>query len=221
MKLRFMKKNDEGNDVWSFYFKPLEPLTWIAGQSVRLELPRKMFGIDERRFTITSAPFESHVMITTKLSDSSFKQNLRNLKPDEIINGYAVEGKFVWDKDMRHRLLIAGGIGITPYRSMIAQKIYEKQPLDATLIYSSKAKPAVFEKELLQWQRQDLSFHCHFLISKRLIFNDYATLVPAWLQSKVYISGPSKMVEELSSYLLEFGLSESYLKQDLFTGNLD
>lgn len=221
MKLRYTKKQNEGGDVWSFYFEPLEKISWVAGQSIRLELPRPTWGVSERRFTIASAPHERHVRITTRLSDSDFKQALVQLKEGDTINSYAVEGEFVWGKSPKHRLFIAAGIGITPFRAILADRSHRKLPLNATLLYSSAEQPILFREELDSWQQADPTFQIRYFVGERIALERESSLAPYWLNSLVYISGPTRMVEDLNEQFLHHGLPPKQLLRDAFTGYND
>ncbi len=221
MKLRLIKTTDEGNDVWSYYFEATEQITWIVGQSIRLELPRPTWGVSERRFTIASSPHEKHIRITTRLSGSDFKQALRDLKKGDVINGYAIEGDFVWGKENRHRLFVAGGIGITPFRAMLAERIASKKPANASLLYSSSTHPVIFKVELDAWQTKDNSLELYYLVGQRIALEKESSLAPLWLESLVYISGSSQMVDSLSEQFLNHGLPKEQLRLDWFTGNVE
>ena len=218
MKLRFTGKKHEVDDVWSFFFDPVEPLTWIAGQSIRLELPRASWGMSERRFTIASAPYEKHVQITTRVSHSEFKQALNTLQPDQEINGFNIEGDFVWEESDSPKLFLAAGIGITPFRSIIAEQIKGKKPLNTTLLYGSSLTRAIFQDELEQWQEADKTFRFYTVQGKRLSIEKDASLSPQWQESLVYVSGPTQMVDEISDALIEHGFPKNQIKTDQFTG---
>jgi ferredoxin-NADP reductase len=218
MKLRYVRKGDEGHGIWSFYFEPAEDMTWRAGQSIRLELPRPTWGIDERRFTIASAPQEKHMQITTRLSDSSFKRSLAALTPGTEVQGHNIEGDFVWEATDKPRLFIAGGIGITPFRAMIAQAVSDGTPLNTTLIYSAKETTPLFKRELDAWQARDSTFFVHYLVSTRLMLPKQASLATYWLENQVYISGPEAMVQDIRQTLLAQGMPEGQIRCDLFTG---
>lgn len=218
MKLRFASKRDEGQDIWSFFFEPVEPLEWIAGQSIRLELPRATWGVEERRFTISSAPFEGHVRITTRMGTSEFKQALDNLKTGDQIQGHNIEGDFVWGEVDKPRLFLAAGIGITPFRSILAQAIHEGKQLNTTLIYSVKEVPPLFQSELDAWQEADPTFYVHYLVGTRLGIEKKSTLAAYWLENIVYVSGPEGMVHEITATLTHKGVPTGNIKTDAFTG---
>ncbi|MDQ3123718.1 MAG: FAD-dependent oxidoreductase, partial [bacterium] len=172
---------------------------------------------DERRFTIASAPHEQQVRITTRISHSEFKQSLANLPPNTEINGFNIEGNFVWVASKRPKLFLAAGIGITPFRALIADRIHSKTPLDATLLYSSSQQPALFANELSFWQKTDPTLKVH-LLPNRITIADNASLIPQWLKNLMYVSGPSRMVEEIAIALIAHGLPRKQLKTDMFTG---
>lgn len=213
VKLRFLNKLQEVGDIWSFWFEPPEDLTWLAGQSIRLELPRATFGVDERRFSIPSAPHEKLVRITTRLSDSSFKQNLDKLEPDALIDAYAVEGDFVWNDSDKNRLFLAGGIGITAFRPILIDAAEQGKLKNTVLIHSFHDNKPLFGSELEKLK----SLKVIYLHNSRISAEN---LIPDWKTRQVYISGPEKMVAELGNQLKKSGLPDDRLKLDLFTGNL-
>lgn len=220
MKLRLAGKKDEGDNIWSYFFEPIEPTQWIAGQSIRLEIPRSTYGVDERRFSIASAPHEKHLQITTKLSGSSFKQSLAELDTGNTIDGYNIEGDFVWGDSELPRLFLAAGIGITPFRAMIAERIYQNQPLNTTLLYGSRIEP-LFKDEFAGWSQTDPTLTLHYLAGGRIAIDQASSLAPFWKQNLIYISGPEQMVLNLIKQLEEAGVQKNRIHQDLFTGRVD
>src|SRR3989344_3471118 len=130
MILTFFEKKQETKDVMSFKFKTDEPLSWQPGQYLFYTLPND--GPDNRGvtryFTISSAPFEKIVIITTRISlpagrqvmpSSTFKKSLLNLKIGEKIEASGPDGDFTVENHKKNYIFIAGGIGITPFRSIL------------------------------------------------------------------------------------------------------
>src|SRR5580698_9008846 len=119
MKLKLAAKKTESAGVVSFIFKPEEPLMWKAGQFLHYVLnhaPTDDRGSD-RWFTIASAPYERHVMLTTRLASkksSTFKNTLKALKIGDDIEVSDMDGDFIVSDPKKHCVFIAGGIGITP-----------------------------------------------------------------------------------------------------------
>lgn len=217
MKLLFLRKNNVGGNVVSFTFKPTEPLQWQAGQSVRLEIPCG-FGSDERRFTISSAPFEQTVTISTRITSSTFKQALANLQPGVLIDGYGAEGDFTWPNDVGTVLFVAVGVGITPYISMLRQRAHEQLPLSATLLFADTTSGFPFADEISAIPESAKDFNVIFKYDK-LQAADIAPYLTSNIH--VYLSGPATMVMELANKLIEdYGIPPQRLKRDLFSGKL-
>ena len=143
MKLKLIRRKKETPDVESFVFNPAEPLTWKAGQYLHAVIhhePTDNRGSD-RWFTIASAPFEKEVMITTRLTaekGSSFKAKLSNLKIGKSIEISDLDGDFVVDDPALEYIFIAGGIGITPFYSILKEADHAKIKLQVTLLYANR-----------------------------------------------------------------------------------
>ncbi len=196
-----------------FVFGPAEPVDWIAGQSIRLEI-----GGEERRFSIVSAPFEQHIAIATRPSDSRFKQLLANLTPGDMIDGYGIEGDFLWEADNQKNILLASGIGITPYMSMLKQLHHDRRPISARLVYANRDEAFVFGDELRKLAAGQPELEVGFLSGQRLGRDIAMRLAAKLAGNTVYVSGPEAMVREVSEHLLAAGVPETRLRQDLFTG---
>lgn len=217
--LTLVEKEHLVGNVWAFRFKAGEPLAWVPGQYIRVELPHR--DADEegtkRWFTVSSAPYEEVIQITTRVTDSTFKQALANLPiGSELHLLEAPHGSFVWEDGDKPIVFVAGGIGITPFRSILKQRMHEQKPLNATLIYGGRNEDLPFKDELEQWSNERSELNIHYVIGSPLDAQKVANIVPNVNSSLVYISGPEPMVEGLSSQLKEAGLPESQLREDFF-----
>src|SRR5665213_828787 len=126
--------------IKSFWFEPERPLDYIAGQFIMMSI--KHDHPDDRGkehwFTVSSSPSDAPLIsITTKFStpSSSFKTALHKLKPGEHVAISDPMGDFVLPKDRNIPLIfVAGGIGITPFHSIIKWLHDTKQSRDITLL---------------------------------------------------------------------------------------
>src|SRR4030042_6046218 len=149
MKLTLINKIQESKDIYTFVFAPEEPITWKAGQHIFLKIPHE--NLDDRgeirHFTISSAPFEKDLFITTKfdfVKGSSFKKALFKLNQGDSIEGFNLGGNFIIkDLDAKY-VFIAGGIGITPYKSILMDLANEGRLPDVILFYCGKAEGLIF-----------------------------------------------------------------------------
>lgn len=219
MTLTLAEKEHLIDNVWAFRFKPDGPFTWTAGQYVRVELPHENPDAEgtKRWFTNSAAPFEGIMQITTRVSKSTFKQALTKLEPGgklQLIEN--PEGDFVWRDSAMPVVFVAGGIGITPFRSILKQRAHDKQPLNVTLIYGSRTSDIPFKNELTQWQSVHPELKVQYVVGQPLTAQSLTDIVPNLNQSLVYVSGPEPMVQALASDLIAHGLPEAQLQRDEF-----
>jgi ferredoxin-NADP reductase len=219
MTLTLTSREHLTDNIWSFHFKPSEPLTWTAGQFIRVELahPNPDQEGTKRWFTVSSAPYEGHVQITTRVTNSSFKQALAALPEGGTLELLEKpDGDFVWQDSDRPIVFIAGGIGVTPFHSILKQRVYEGQPLAVTLLYGNRSDAIPFKDELDQWATQDQRLKVEYMVGTPLTPESLAAHAPQLLSSLVYLSGPEPMVESIGNQLRAAGLPEAQLKQDFF-----
>src|SRR5674476_218591 len=125
MKAQLHHIDSETDNIKTFWFEPDKPFHFTAGQFSELYLPHDHPDErgEKRWFTISSSPHEKLVSITTKFAlerGSSFKQTLSQLKPDATVELAEAMGDFVLPVDQTRPLIfIAGGIGLTPFHSML------------------------------------------------------------------------------------------------------
>jgi ferredoxin-NADP reductase len=220
MLLTLREKRNEAGNAWSFVFEPPEPLTWEAGQYLRYELPHDNpdeRGI-ERWFTIASAPYEGMVQITTRIVRSSFKKALAAMNPGDKITADGLEGDFTWPDDAQKTVFVAAGIGITPYHSMLKQRVNDGASAPVTLIYGNRTKEIVFKEELDRWSVAHPELQVFYKIGVRLTAENLSEIVSRLPEHVVYLSGPEEMVEDLGDQLVRAGMQKKHIKQDSFPG---
>ncbi|MGM0364999.1 MAG: FAD-dependent oxidoreductase [Actinomycetota bacterium] len=223
MKVELIEKTKEAKNIYSFIFKPENPLSWKAGQYIYYKIPHKnpdQRGI-VRHFTISSAPFEKNIMLTSKFdlkSGSSFKKALLGLEPGDRIEAYNIRGKFTVDSDGQGLVFIAGGIGITPYRSILLDLEKRNNIKDIIMLYSCKSKDSVVFREL--WERLEQNnkgLRVNYIYGPQLINKELIDeKVPEGDRRKFYISGPTGMVKAVEESLNELGAGK--IIKDYFPG---
>jgi len=219
MVLTLLEKEHLVDNIWAFRFKPAEPLSWTAGQFIRVELPHDNPDAEgtKRWFTNSTAPYQGIVQITTRVTDSTFKQALSKLEVGGTLQMIEQpDGDFVWQDAALPLVFVAGGIGMTPFYSILKQRVHDGMPLNATLVYGGRTAELPFKTELEAWVSADPSFKVHYVVGAPLTAESLAGLLPDLNKSLVYVSGPEPMVETLGDELKEHGLPEAQLKQDFF-----
>lgn len=224
MKLKLIQKKTESPDVKSFIFKPSESIIWKAGQFFHYVLhhePTDNRGSD-RWFTISSAPFEKNIMITTRFTPnkgSSFKKKLESLKIGESIEISDLDGDFTIDNPAKEYVFIAGGIGITPFRSILKELYHDKKPINVILLYSNRDKNITYKKELESITKNNPHFKIHYIFSPEHIDEKkIKELIPNLQKPLFYVSGPEPMVESIGNLLKAMNIPGDHIKQDWFPG---
>jgi glycine betaine catabolism B len=223
MKMVLKQKKEELPGVRSFIFEPQQPLSWQPGQYMHYVLPhpdKDDRGV-ERFFTIASAPFEKRIQITTRLTDpkgSSFKKALDNLSVGQEIEADGPRGQFTFQPDFSRHIFIAGGIGITPFRSILNQLNHEQKPIPVELFYANRDDNLVFGSELRELEATHPELHIRpFIGEKRIAEEDFRSFVDD-NHSLFYISGPRPLVENYQHMLEAMGVGEDRIKLDYFPG---
>jgi ferredoxin-NADP reductase/YHS domain-containing protein len=217
--LKLIEKENLVDNVWAFRFEPTTPLAWVAGQFIRVELPHDNPDAEgtKRWFTVSSAPYEGIIQITTRVTESTFKQALAALPVgDRLPLLEKPDGDFVWQDTGKPLVFVAGGIGITPFRSILKQRAHENLPLSVTLVYGNRTDDIVFKEEFDEYAQNNAAFKVQYVTGEPLTAEKLTELMPGLHLSLVYLSGPEPMVEALGDQLKAVGLPEAQLKQDFF-----
>jgi len=156
MKITLIETVAEADNITTFKWKPEKPVAYEAGQFVEMTLahPNSDGRGDKRWFTLSSAPTEPFLSITTKFfteKSSSFKKALFALKPGNSAEINQPEGNFVLPTDPNLQLLfIAGGIGITPYHSMVRFLTDKHEKRTIKLLYAAQTEAGLLFSDLFQ-----------------------------------------------------------------------
>ncbi|AHB42753.1 hypothetical protein RAAC3_TM7C00001G0916 [Candidatus Saccharibacteria bacterium RAAC3_TM7_1] len=224
MKLIFKEKVEKQGNVTRFVFTPVEPTSWQPGQYVHYTLPHDNADDrgDERWFTISSAPFEGDIWITTRINDpgSTFKQRLQSLKPGETIETDAPEGDFTLDDLTREYIFVAGGIGITPFRSILNKLHHDGKEVRIALLYANRDEASIaFKDELEAISQAHPGFTITYFEGDKHIDEAALKAAAAELNDPIYyVSGPEPMVEAFEATLKQMGVDEVHAKFDYFPG---
>ena len=215
MKIKFIKTKVEAGNAKSYFFEvPDASFNWVPGQYTSLAFIENDESHDNKHwFTIASHPESNQIQITTRHTGSLFKNKLDSLKTDDKVTMTTPEGDFIWKESDKPIVLIAGGIGITPYHSMLSYK----SDTNAHLIYVNRDKNYVFKEELEAINSNNPNLKISYLtgvVDRQLI----ESLEPNLYSSLVYLSGPEPMVESVGTELIQNGLSEENLVRDWFPG---
>lgn len=217
-------------NIKTFWFKPERPIHHIAGQFIELRIPHdnKDKRGDKRWFTLSSSPSEALLSITTKFTPeggSSFKRALLSLKSDSEATMTDPMGDFVLPKDDSADLVfVAGGIGVTPMRSMIKSLHDSSQKRPITLIYTVNNEKDLAFTDLFK----DAGINFIPVVGKpgpgwsgetgRLDAEQIIKLAGGHEDKYIFLSGPEPLVENVFKDLKQLGVNKKHLVIDYFPG---
>lgn len=207
-----------------------------AGQSADLTLlnpPETDAEGNIRTFSIVSAPSEADLAFATRLRDTAFKRVLRNMAPGTEIKLEGPMGSFNLHKNpAKPAVFLAGGIGITPFMSMIREAGRQKDPHQLYLFYSNRRpEDTAFLNELKALAQQNPNFHMIATMvemdkSKTSWNGERGFIDAALLQRHLsalsgpiyYIAGPPAMVAAMRDMLSKAGVDEDDIRTEDFAG---
>jgi ferredoxin-NADP reductase len=164
LTLTLREKKELANGTMAFCFGlDGQPFVFKPGQCIRITLLDPLYKDNKgnaRDFSIASSPGESSLMIATRMTGSAYKRSLADLPLGSSVRVNGPYGDFLLDTDpMRPAVFLAGGIGITPFRSMIKHAIEQHSPQRLTLVYCNRTPDdAAFLDELQHWERESPNF---------------------------------------------------------------
>jgi ferredoxin-NADP reductase len=135
----FLRRAEIADGSMAFHFKRPADFDFRAGQAVTLSLiepPETDTKGNRRTFSIVSAPFETEIVIATRMRDTAFKRTLQTMRARTRVQLRGPMGSFTLDPDeKRPAVMLAGGIGITPFVSMLRQATHDGLRRDLFLFY--------------------------------------------------------------------------------------
>lgn len=226
-------KEEVAKGTLKVVFEVDESFTFKAGQYCFITLEKLKYPDErgpKRQFSIVSSPNEKGIItITTRLSDSGFKKTLKELPKGTEVQLGPIAGVFTLPKGTSRPLVfIAGGIGITPFISMLRYISEEKLPYNITLIYSNRdqSSTAYFEdvknltaqipgSELITTMTEDPNWNHEKRKVDKAFIKDYFPNVNAQYYMVV---GPPGMVSAVEEALLDAGVHPENIQKENFTG---
>lgn len=233
LTLRLHEKRQLSARVFDFSFIPDRQFAFSAGQYMEftLETPFDDRG-NRRTFTIASSPTEDKVHIGIKFYEpsSTFKQTLRALEPGGVIYAGHIAGDFTLpDNPAKKLVFIAGGIGITPFRSMVQYLASTDEQRDITLFYVVSDPNELSYLDVLEQPMKGTLKIVTVLTAAEapagwqgyhgpLTADIITKEAPDIRTSTSYLSGPQAMVQNYKAQLKTLGIPRKRIKTDYFSG---
>ncbi len=222
------------SDTAEFIFKSDSPLRFRPGQYLEWTLGYKKTDSrgNRRYFTIASSPTEKNLRLGVKFypKPSAFKKDLAYMNKGDTIIASQLSGDFVLPRNKKKKLVfIAGGIGITPFRSMIKYLIDKKEKRDIILFYSNKKESDIVYKEIFDLASNSINLKTIYTLTDKTPekWSGYTGFVNSSMILKevkdldertFYISGPPSMVAGIAKTIRGLGVSHHRIRTDFFPG---
>ncbi len=233
------KQKVEGTDVMSFKFSK-SSLKYTAGQYAYFDIggvyndPKGPI----RHFTIASSPTEDFILMSTRIRDTPYKKRLASLDDGDKVKVTGPEGKFVLHEDYsKSAIFLSGGIGVTPFRSMIKYTTHKQIPIRIIMFDSNRNRENIlFKEEFDECANINKNLKIFYAITEEEQNQpgtdnwkgekgriDKAMLTKhigdnELKNSVFYICGPPAMIKAMQDLLQDLQISEDQIMVEEFTG---
>lgn len=233
----FEKRRDEAKDIETFIFEKPSGFEYKAGQYAHFdlsELTHPDVRGNSHHFTLSSSPTEDYISFTTKIrKESGYKQTFLELKVGDAVTIRKIKGMFTLENEATTtpQIFIAGGIGITPYRSIIRYIADKNLTVPVSLIYSaSTSSELAFKRELDEIAQKHGNVTISYTVTEaeeddqwiglrgRIDEDMIRSLVPDLNAPVFWLCGPPAMVSAMEELLANLSVSQDRIKTERFTG---
>ncbi|HTH72597.1 MAG TPA: RnfABCDGE type electron transport complex subunit D [Candidatus Pristimantibacillus sp.] len=232
---KFLRKEEIAPDIADFVFRPEKSINYKPGQYMEWTLPHNKSdsrGV-RRYFTLASSPTEGTLRIGVRFypNGSSFKRAMQSMDGSTPVAVGDLGGDFVLPADRSKKLaFIAGGIGVTPYRSMVKYLIDTKDSRAITLLYSEVSAEELAYTNIFDQAERELGLKTVYTLTGPKMPSNWAGRtgfinaemiakeVPDYRERIFYISGSHTMVMAMQAALKSLGVPRTHVKTDFFPG---
>ncbi len=223
---KLLKKEEVARGTTAFHFEKPEGFTFVAGQYADLTILDPAETDQEgniRTFSIASTPFDPDLVFATRMRDTAFKRQLGKMLEGTALQIDGPYGSFTLHaKKERPAVFIAGGIGITPFMSILATAGKEKPDRKFYLFYSNHTKndAAFFDKlsHLIE-KIPDFTFIPVMSDTEGHITDQTIKKHIEHTDGPVYyLAGPPAMVAAMREMLAGMNISEDDIRFEEFAG---
>lgn len=220
----------------AFHFSKPEGFLFKAGQAIDVILPDAAASAapgDRHTFSLVSAPFENELVVATRLRGTPFKRVLAALPIGLALHIEGPSGSLTLHNDRaRPAVFIAGGIGITPFMSILRQANSDRSPRRLLLIYSNRRpEDAAFLADLQRLEALHRNFRLVATMTEmgksalswngetRRIGADLVKAACRGLAAPIYyLAGPPAMVEAVRQALNQAAIDDDDIRSEAFYG---
>lgn len=234
--LKLNKKVKMAPEIMNFVFQPSQKLVFVPGQYMEFTLdhPHPDSRGNRRYFTLASSPTEKLVHLGVRFYDqgSSFKKAMYKMNGKTKLVAAQIAGDFTLPANPEQKLVfIAGGIGITPFRSMLKYLLDTQQRRDITLFYINRTASEIVYADVLNEAQAKLGVKTFYTLTDTTVVPRNWTGLVGRLNKQIimsavldyrertyYLSGPPEMVRAYEQILKSMHVKQKQIKKDFFPG---
>lgn len=233
---RLLRRAEVADGTMAFHFEKPAQFDFTPGQSADVTLPNPPETDSEgntRTFSIASSPFENQLMFATRMRDTAFKRSLKKVPIGTDVRIEPATGSFTLHKNSaKPAVFLAGGIGITPFLSILRQADHDRLGHKLCLFYSNRRPqdaPFLEDLRMLETSNSNFQLFCTMtaieqsqnewqgemgVINKEMLSRHLINL-----QGPIYyVAGPPAMVAGLRKMLIGANVDEDDIRSEDFAG---
>ncbi len=220
--LRVITSESESSNCTSLFFERPRGFAYGPGDWVDLRFLAPELAVG-RTFSFSSSPSEADLRITFKHGISPFKRELIACRPGDtlLITQFGSNGFKMTPR--KHAIMIAGGVGIAPFRSMLRAALDSGVSVSADVVFVRRGSDMPFREEMASWREIAPGIRIHDVITgsgRRLDATMLRQIVDGADagQPRYYVAGPPGMVDSARATLLGLGAATDHILTDRFEG---
>ena len=224
-RIQFLKRIERTPNAVSYRFKMPEDLNFTAGQYMLVDLGNKL----AHHLSLSNCPEGAEfIEFTKRMTGSPYCHRLESLEKGETISIKGPFGKFCLTDSSENIVMIAGGIGITPIRSILASLETKKVNIESVvLIYGNLNREDIAFRDELENLKLPYYNLVHVLSDTTGMENAYQGFINADILTKevpkkektlFMVSGPPVMVKAIKKALAAINVTREQIRTDIFIG---
>lgn len=239
IKPRLKEKNHSAEGTLTYILERPDGFDYEPGQHVviQMDVERSKTETGLRTFTLASSPTETNLAIVMREGSSAFKEKMQSLPKESPVTCFGPAGHFTYPEGTRPVVMIAGGIGVVPFR------VFMKYTLDSgfdrkfVLLYSNPTLERTAFKDEFDRFAKNIENTESTKTHIKIVYTLTEKVPGGWTGERgrinqemiqrhtsnlehplYYICGPDMMVGDIERQLLEMGVDKESIKSEKFTG---
>lgn len=212
-EITLVERREEYKDTYTYIFHPAHPVAFEAGQYAHVRIPWIPEGIRRvHELSFASPPTDSDIWFgIDSRSGSEYQKALLSLKPGDAIQLFKIRGHMTWPAPVADVVMIAGGVGVTPFRSMLLDAREQNSSIRTTLVQVASGE-FLYANELKDFAGE------HLTIRRPQLLETLEKITSEHPDAHYYIAGSADFVNAVTSELTGKGITR--IESDEFKGLL-